>query len=549
MARLILAIDQGTTNSKAVLFDETGQPVARGSRALATHFPRPGWVEQDAQEIWASVVGAVDDCLAASPGGEVIALGVSNQRESALAWDRWTGAPLGPCVTWQCSRSRDLCETLRRAGHAEAIEQATGLALDPMFSAGKMRWLLDAITDGRRRAAHGEVCLGTVDSWLIWKLTGGQAHATDASNASRTQLLDLSSGVWSPMLLELFGIPAAALPEIRASNTSFGEITATEFPVRAPILGVAGDSHAAMFGHAGFQPGTVKATYGTGSSLMTLAAQAALSNSASPAKAGAQVFPAESGLAEGGLNAVQTFIPGQNWVPTFVGMSGVENAATNGLSATVAWQLGDQLTLALEGNIASTGATLEWVGRMIGGAEDPAGRAAELAATVADAGGVYIVPAFAGLGAPHWDDQARGLICGLTRGSGPAQLARAAFESIAFQIADVFDAMQKAAGSPLAELRADGGPSRNDALMQFQSDMLQRPVVRDRSADLSALGAAYLAGLGAGLWDLAGIGALPRETDRFEPKMAADEARRLRDGWQAAIERARLRPEAGEGQG
>lgn len=499
MDRLILAIDQGSTNSKAVLFDEAGQPVSRGSTPISTHFPRAGWVEQDADEIWASIVGAVAACVAASPGGEIVALGVSNQRESALAWDRATGEPLGPCVTWQCSRSRELCETLRQAGHAGEIEATTGLPLDPMFSAGKMRWLLDAIPNGPARAQAGEICLGTVDAWLLWKLTGGQVHATDASNASRTQLLDLATGDWSPGLLELFGIPAAALPEIRASNASYGEITANDFPCRAPILGVAGDSHGAMFGHGAFQPGTVKATYGTGSSLMTLAAQ------------GRQT-----------------------------------QAAANGVSATVAWRLGDQLTLALEGNIYSTGATLEWVGRMVGGGEEPAARAAELAETVSASDGVYIVPAFAGLGAPYWDDQARGVICGLTRGAGPAQLARAAFESIAFQIADVFEAMEAAAGTPLAELRADGGPSRNDALMQFQSDMIGRRVVRDGSTDLSALGVAYLAGLGAGLWTLEEISALPRQTEAFEPKMGRDEARRLRSGWRAALARARLRPEVGE---
>lgn len=490
MGRLILAIDQGSTNSKAVLFDEDGRPAGVGSRPVSTRFPRAGWVEQDPQEIWSSVVAAVQDGIDGVDTADIAAIGVTNQRESAIAWDRRTGQPQGPCVTWQCRRTSPFCDDLRKAGHGPLLESTTGLGIDPLFSASKMRWLLDSIPEGQARAEAGEICLGSVDSWLIWKLTAGRVHATDASNASRTQLLDLNVGAWSAALLAVFNIPIAALPEIRASDGGFGEAENPGFPVRAPITGVAGDSHAATFGHAAFKPGVVKATYGTGSSLMALAED-------------------------------------------------IARAAEVGLSATVAWRLGDSVTRALEGNIASTGATLEWWGRLMGQADDPGGSAAQMAA--ADSDGVVVVPAFAGLGAPHWDDQARGLICGLTRGSTAAHVARAAVESIAFQVADVFDAMEAAAGLRFAALRADGGASRNSALMQFQADILGRPVLRDRSQDLSALGAAYLAGIGAGIWSLEAISAFPRSIEQFEPKMAPAEAERRREAWRIAVDRTKLR--------
>lgn len=495
-ARCVLAIDQGTTSSKVVLVDERGRVVARASRPVETQFPQPGWVQQDAEQIWASVVGAARECLDRAGTVQVAAIGISNQRETVLAWDRATGEALGPCVTWQCRRTSPFCDELKARGLAERIEGLTGLTVDPLFSASKARWLLDSLPSGQDRAAAGEIYLGTMDSWLVWKLTGGAVHATDASNASRTQLVNLATGDWDDWLLALFGIPRAALPEIRASDTGFGAAVGGDFPCAAPISGVAGDSHAALFGHGAFAPGVVKATFGTGSSLMALA-------KAAPRAAG-------------------------------------------GISATVAWRLGPALTWAVEGNIASTGATLEWVGRLLGHLDDPGGVCGRMAAEVADSGGVTIVPAFSGLGAPHWDDQARGLICGLTRGADGRHLARAALESTAFQVADVYDAMQ-AGQTPLGELRADGGASRNDLLMQFQADILGRAVVRDVSADLSAFGAACLAGLGAGLWALAELAALPRATERFEPRMARAEAEARRDGWRAAVARARLRPQTAEG--
>lgn len=492
--RAILAIDQGSTSSKAVIYDEKAQAIGRASCAVETRYPQAGWVEQDPEQVWRSVVEAVRACLDAAPV-EIAAIGVTNQRESALIWDRRTGSPLGPCVTWQCRRTSGLCDTLREQGRDGLLECITGLQIDPLFSASKVRWLLDALPDGQKRAEAGEVCIGTMDTWLLSRLTNGAVHATDASNASRTQLFDINAGAWSAPLLDLFNIPRAALPEVRASAGAFGEVTNADVPVRAPISGVAGDSHAAMFGHAIFAPGQVKATYGTGSSLMS-------------------VLPEHA------------------------------RGAKAGLSSTVAWRLGETLTLALEGNIASTGATIEWVGRLVGDGADPTAHAAELAARATDSGGVFIVPAFAGLGAPHWDDRARGLICGLTRGSTSAHLARAALESIAFQVADVLTAMEQAAG-PLETLRADGGASRSDALMQFQADILGRPVQRDRSVDLSAFGVACLAALGLEIWRMDEIRALPRRVDRFDPAIPAGQAESLREGWRIAVQRARLQPDGG----
>lgn len=487
MTRHVLAIDQGTTNSKALLVDERGHIVGRGSRPLAISFPRPGWVEQEPWGIWESVLGAMEDCLAQGLKPDVI--GITNQRESLLAWDRKSGKPLGPCVTWQCVRGAAFCDRLRADGAAALVEERSGLALSPLFSAAKARWLLDNIADGQARAEAGDICLGTVDSWLIWRLTDGKVHATDASNASRTQLFGIAAADWDAELLALFAIPRAALPEIRASDAVYGM---TQDGIA--VAGAAGDSHAAMFGHADFTPGAMKATYGTGSSLMTLA---------------------------GG------------------------KAAAHGLSRTIAWRLGGQVTAALEGNIASTGATLDWLGKLLGTTADGIGA---MASDTPDSAGVYLVPAFGGLGAPYWDDVARGLICGMTRGTEARHLARAALEAIAFQVRDVFDAMAAASGAPPALLMADGGACRNDALMQFQADLLDRPILRDRSTDLSALGAAYLAGLATGIWrGTAEIERLPRETDRFEPVMAASRRAELYEGWQCAVHRARLQQGSGHG--
>ncbi|MEZ4658954.1 MAG: glycerol kinase GlpK [Caldilineaceae bacterium] len=482
----ILAIDQGTTNTKAILVDENGRVLARASQSLSVSYPQPAWVEQDPRALWQTVQAAVAECLAGQAAPT--AIGVSNQRESVVLWERATGKPIGPVVVWQCQRGAALCRELTAAGLEPDIRARTGLTIDPMFSASKMRWLLDHTPNGQARAAAGELCLGTIDSWVLFHLTGGQVHACDLTNASRTQLLNLTTQAWDPDLREHFGIPLAALPTIQASSSHFGVTQGINgLPDGVPITSLIGDSHGALYGHAGFQPGAIKATYGTGSSLMSPTA-----------------------------------------TPVF---------SQNGLSTTVAWGYPSATTFALEGNIYATGAAVEWYGQLLG-LTNPAAEIEALAAGVESSDSVYLVPAFVGLGAPHWQSEARGTITGLTRGSGPAHLARATLESIAYQIRDVFDVMQQEAGSPLQVLLADGGASQNNTLMQFQADILDCPILRSTSSDVSALGAAYLAGLAAGAWpDEAAIAALPRPHDRFEPQMAAGRRAELYAGWQAAVAR------------
>jgi len=490
--KCILAIDQGTTNTKVVLFDERSHVVAESSRPVPIEFPQPGWVQQDPRALWQSVRDAVDDCLSKASGVELVAVGLANQRESVLAWDRRTGEPLGPCIGWQCKRTVALCEELRRQGVEPVVAQRTGLGLDPLFSATKARWLLDHIPDGQQRAEAGELCLGTVDSWVLWNLTGGRVHATDVTNASRTLLFNLHSCQWDEQLLEMFGIPRAALPAVQPSSHLFGETVGCGWlPGGILVSGVIGDSHGALFGHGVFGTGTVKATYGTGSSLMTPVAS----------------------LPE----------------------------ARDGVSATIAWGLPGHVQYALEGNILVTGGAVEWIGRLLN-LPDPVTGTVQLALSVPDSGGVYFVPALAGLGAPFWDPVARGILCGLTRATTAAHLARAALEAIAFQVAEVFRAMEPLAGTELAALRADGGASQNDWLMQFQADILNRPVIRSRCSDLAARGAAWLAGLAAGLWSsLEELGRLEREEDLFEPRMPAGVREALWEGWRLAVARARLR--------
>jgi glycerol kinase len=482
--RHILAIDQGTTNTKVLLFDERANVVARASRPVAIEFPRPGWVEQDGQAIWRGVEEALSDCLAAAGRTTIDAVAVTNQRETVMLWDRGTGSPVGPAIGWQCRRTTEFCDTLRTRGLQSQLEAATGLTIDPLFSASKLRWLLTTIPDGIRRAERGELCAGTIDSWLIWQLTGGAVHACDLTNASRTQLLNLRSATWDPKLLSLFSIPAAILPAVRSSSGVFGDVSSIRQIAGVPIASAIGDSHAALFGHAAFSSGQIKASYGTGSSLMTI-------------------------------------------VPAPV-------HSRHGLSTTIAWGVDGTVHHALEGNITTTGSAVEWIGQIVG-----ASSVADLAASVHDTGGVYFVPALAGLGAPHWDANARGLACGLTRGTTAAHLARASVESIAYQIRDVFDAMCEDAGAPSA-LLADGGASKNDQLMQFQADILCVPVIRSASADLSALGAAWLAGLAVGVWrDLDELSRLPRAISRFEPAMSNDRREELYAGWRDAVSRAR----------
>ncbi|HSN77252.1 MAG TPA: glycerol kinase GlpK [Anaerolineae bacterium] len=488
--RFILAIDEGTTNAKAVLVDQAGGVVKEASRPVSIAYPQPGWVEQDAWELWQAALAVAAQALDGVPATQLAALAITNQRESVLAWERATGQPLGPCITWQCKRSAPFCSELRQRGLTETIYRLTGLTIDPMFSAGKARWLLDTIPDGQRRAEDGAICLGTVDSWLLWHLTGGAVHACDVTNASRTQLFSLKTLAWDDDLLAMFGIPRVALPEVMLSSARYGETAALRgIPAGLPIGSLIGDSHAALYGHAGFQSGAIKATYGTGSSLMTPTA--------------ARVF------------------------------------SQKGLSSSIAWGY-RQARYALEGNIYVTGAAVQWLADFLGlGGPD---QVEVLAAQCRDTGGVYFVPALAGLGAPYWQDAARGLISGLTRGSTAAHMARATQESIAYQIRDVFETMQAEAGAPLQVLLVDGGATRNQALMQFQADILGVPVLRSLASDVSALGAAYLAGLTVGLWaSEEELAALSRPQMRFEPAMADAQRERLYAGWQDAVDRV-LRP-------
>ncbi len=482
----LLAIDQGTTNTKVIIVDSLGKELAQASRPVEIAFPQPAWVQQDALQIWHSVTEALNDCLSKAKLA-IAAIGISNQRESVLIWERKTGKPLGPVITWQCRRTTAFCEKLEQQGLSDFLHKKTGLTIDPLFSASKARWLLDNCPNGQALADAGEICIGTVDSWLLYKLTGHKAHKTDFTNASRTQLFNLKTLDWDDELLEVFSIPRVALPELLASSAYFGEtIQIGEVAAGIPISSMIGDSHAALFGQAGFQNGSLKATYGTGSSLMTASAHLIHSD--------------------------------------------------QGLSSTVAWGHAQGVSYALEGNISSTGAAVAWLVELLG-LESPS-ELTDLAQTVESSEGVSFVPAFVGLGAPYWNHKARGTLSGLTRGSSRAHIARAGLESIAFQIKDVFDLMAKEVKSELSQLLADGGATSNDFLMQLQADVLGVAVLRNRSEHLSALGAAYLAGLSVGIYkSLADIAALPRQFDKFEPQSSKSSREESYKHWQSAIQR------------
>jgi len=516
----ILAVDQGTTNTKALVIDPAGRILARASQTTAISYPQPGWVEQDALEIWRCTCAAIEQCLAALDRTDLAAVAISNQRETALIWERATGKPRGPCVVWQCHRSAAICNKLKARGLDAFLQERTGLQIDPMFSASKIRWLLDHIPDGQARAANGELCTGNIDAWLLWNLTSGKAHATDMTNASRTQLMSLRDLAWDVEALSIFGIPAALLPRIRPSSFLFGEtVPVGSLPGGIPIASLIGDSHASLYGLGGFRPGSVKATYGTGSSLMT------------PTPA-----PIISGQ---GLSTTVAWARGTTSPPGPLSCGERGESGTPLPSQGGGWGVGERpaATYALEGNIYATGAAVQWVGELLR-LTDPGPEVEKLARTVDDTGGVYFVPALTGLGAPHWSESARGLIAGLTRGAGAAHLARAALEAIAYQVRDVFDAMQAEAGALLNTLLADGGASRSDLLMQFQADMLGCPVMRSTSPDVSPLGAAFLAGLAVGIWsDEAEIERLVPPRDRFEPHMPADKREALYMGWRAAVTR------------
>lgn len=479
MTEAILAIDQGTTNSKAVLVGRDGAILARGAAAVGIAHPQAGWVEQDPLRIWASVCEAIAAALAAAPDVTVAGIGISNQRESVTAWDAASGAPLGPVISWQCRRTSAACAALTAAGHAPRVQALTGLPLDPMFPGPKLRWLMDRLPAGTRPR------LGTIDAWLIHCLTGGAQHACDASNAARSQLYDLNRQCWSDELCALFGVPLEGLPEVRDSAAPFGATRGVPgLPDGIPITAAIGDSHAALFAHGAFAPGDGKITFGTGSSIMTT-------------------------------------------LPAF-------RAPAQGLTTTIAWAIAGRPTYAFEGNILVSAAALPWMADLLGLPDVQA--LTDLAATAAPEGPGF-VPAFVGLGAPHWQPDARALFCGITFSTTRAQMARAVTDSMAFQVHDVFAAMRAQAPAPLGRLFADGGPSRNGFLMQCVADTLNHPLIQCDAAEASALGAAYLAGLALGFWpDLAAIAALPRASRQIAPR-PGDAAQRLAV-WNEAITRS-----------
>ena len=487
---MILAIDQGTTGTTCLVFDHQAELIGRAYREFEQHFPAPGWVEHDAEEIWTvtqAVAGEALDDAGLRPG-ELEAVGITNQRETVCVWDRRSGEPLHRAIVWQDRRTAGRCGELKAAGYEPLVRTRTGLVLDPYFSATKIEWLLANVEGLRERAEDGRAVFGTIDSWLIFKLTG--EHATDPSNASRTMLFDIGAGTWDPELLELLRIPARALPEVRPSCGTLGVTRPEALHGHAvPVAGVAGDQQAALFGQACVDPGLGKNTYGTGSFVLQ--------------NAGYHPPPP---------------------VP--------------GLLSTVAWGIGPRLAYALEASIFVTGAAVQWLRDGLGIIADAA-ETEQLAASLSANDGVYFVPALAGLGSPHWDPYARGAIVGLTRGSTRAHLARATLEAIAYQTTDAVRAMEAASRQPLVELRADGGATANGWLMQFQADVLGVPVLLPEIAETTALGAAYLAGVGIGLWTIDRVRASWRERRRYEPAMGADEREMLQHGWRRALERAR----------
>lgn len=490
--RWVLALDQGTTSSRSLIFDERGSIVAQAQREFTQYFPQPGWVEHDPLEIWESQRATLQDALRAArlAPRDIAAVGISNQRETTLLWDRATGEPLARAIVWQDRRTAAACARLRAAGLEAEITARTGLLLDPYFSATKLAWLLQQVPGARARAERGELAFGTVDSWLVYQLTGRRRHVTDATNASRTLLFNLREGRWDERLLEIFGVPRACLPEIVDTCLARADAIEVEIDgVKLPLAGIAGDQQAALFGQACFAPGMAKNTYGTG-------CFALLHTGANP------------------------------------------QASRHRLLSTVALRRG-ACQYALEGGVFMGGATVQWLRDGLGIIERSADVEA-LAASVPDTGDVYLVPAFAGLGAPQWDAAARGTLVGLTRGTNRAHIARAALESIAFQTADLIDAMRQDAGCAFNELRVDGGAARNDLLLQFQADILGAPVLRPTNTETTAFGAAALAGLGVGLWqsesELASLWSLDR---RFEPGMNAGDAAARRARWGEALARSR----------
>lgn len=482
----VLAIDQGTTSTRAILFDSDAQAVAVAQRELTQHYPAPGWVEHDPEQIWQDTLAVAREALSNIDIKRVSGIGITNQRETIVVWDRATGEPIHRAIVWQDRRTADACARLRSGGAEPLVRERTGLLLDPYFSATKIAWILDKVPDARERAERGELACGTIDCFLLWRLTGGNVHATDATNASRTSLFDIRAQRWDVELCRLFGVPQALLPEVRDNSGPFGTTAADLFNVPLPVAGMAGDQQSALFGQACFPPGMVKSTYGTGCFM----------------------------LANTGEQAI---------------------ASNHRLLTTPAYRLGGRTTYALEGSIFVAGAAVKWLRDGLGVIAH-ASETDRMAARVPDSHGVYMVPAFVGLGAPYWDPDARGAIFGLTLGATGAHLARAALEAVAYQTLDLVEAMEKDGAAHGGAVRIDGGMAANDWLCQFLADILQVPIERPQNLETTALGAAFLAGLATGLWEnLDALSRTWKKRDSFEPKMKAEQRQRLVGGWRTAV--------------
>ena len=492
MKKYIIALDQGTTSSRAIIFNHAGKVISVAQKEFTQHYPQPGWVEHDPMEIWSTQAGVTVEAISKAriSAADIAAIGITNQRETTVVWERKTGKPIYNAIVWQDRRTADLCDELKNKGLAETIRAKTGLVLDAYFSGTKIRWLLNNVAGARKKALNGELAFGTIDSWLLWNLTGGAKHITDVTNASRTMLYNINTQRWDAELLKFLDIPEELLPEVRQSSEVYGETSMSLFAHHLPVAGIAGDQQSALFGQACFQEGMVKNTYGTGCFM----------------------------LMNTGMK------------PT---------ASNNNLLSTIAWKIGDKTSYALEGSVFIGGAVVQWLRDglcIIRNSEE----VEALANEVSDTGGVYIVPAFVGLGAPHWDQCARGTIVGITRGTSASHIALAALESIAYQSMDVLTSMSADSRIAIKELRVDGGATANATLMQFQADILGVPVVLPEVKETTALGAAYLAGLAVGFWKNADeIKACNQVAKRFEPHMKQEKVQELTHGWSRAIERAK----------
>lgn len=490
MDQYILALDQGTSSSRAIVFDRKGTPVAVSQKEFTQYFPQPGWVEHNPMEIWSSQAAVIAEAISSIGinGKNLAAIGITNQRETTIVWDAKTGAPVYNAIVWQDRRTSEYCDSLKDQGLTDFIRSKTGLIIDAYFSATKIRWILENVPGARSRAEAGELRFGTVDSWLVWMLTGGDVHVTDVSNASRTMLFNIHSLKWDEELLDLFGIPSSMMPQVKSSSEIYGHTRTTLFAHKVPVAGIAGDQQAALFGQMCIEPGSVKNTYGTGCFL----------------------------LMNSGTKPI---------------------LSKNSLLTTIAWKIGDTVNYALEGSIFVAGSVVQWLRDGLG-IINSSSEVEALAASVPDNGGVYFVPALTGLGAPYWDQYAKGCISGLTRGTTAAHIARAALEGIAFQTMDIVEAMKRDAGVDLKELKVDGGASRNNLLMQFQANVLSTNVIRPKVTETTALGAAYLAGLAVGYWEsIEAVKQQWQEDVLFSPTISSDEAAALKDAWKEAVGR------------